>query len=178
MSQYASLKDALLTCCASERWASEMERRAPFASEKACLSMSNQVWCGLARVDWLQAFAAHPKIGDVDALRTKFAGTGFGKLSEGEQQGVDGALEATLQGLKSGNERYLDKFGYIFIVCATGKTADEMLALLNARVGNADATELPLAAAEQDKITTIRLGAMAAKGSVCGVRLIDTTLPF
>ncbi len=105
--------------------------------------------------DWLEAFAAHPRIGDVDALRAKFAATAA--WASGEQAGVAGASESTLRALAEGNRDYEAKFGHIFIVCATGKTADEMLGLLRERLANEPDAELAVAAAEQAKITAIRL---------------------
>jgi OHCU decarboxylase len=107
----------------------------------------------------LAAFAAHPRIGDVDSLRTKFAHTKT--WASGEQAGVDAASEDTLIRLADGNDAYFDRFGYIFIVCATGKSADQMLALLEARLPNDAVTELPIAAAEQRKITQLRLQKLA-----------------
>ena len=110
--------------------------------------------------DWREAFTHHPKIGDVDALREKFASTAA--WAAGEQGAVRQASEATLQGLKAGNEAYEQHFGYIFIVCATGKSADEMLALLQARLPHSPAEEIHVAMAEQAKITRLRLEKLLA----------------
>ncbi len=110
---------------------------------------------GACRADWLQAFASHPRIGDRDALRAKFAATGA--WTAHEQSGVDGAPEDLLGELAEENCRYEARFGYIFIVCATGKTAGEMLALLKERLTNDAGLELKIAAGEQAKITRIRL---------------------
>jgi 2-oxo-4-hydroxy-4-carboxy-5-ureidoimidazoline decarboxylase len=116
---------------------------------------ARDVWSALSREDWLEAFAHHPRIGDVDALRQRFPATH--DLSTREQSGMSGAPEAVLAALADANRAYEEKFGYIFIVCATGKSADEMLALLEARLPNDEATELRIAAAEQAKITELRL---------------------
>ncbi len=113
----------------------------------------------LAPADWLEAFAAHPKIGDRDALRAKFAATAA--WSAIEQAGVDGAPEEVLDALADANDRYHERFGYIFIVCATGKTAEEMLALIRERLSNDPEVELRTAAAEQAKIARIRLEKLA-----------------
>ncbi len=110
----------------------------------------------LTQSDWLEAFAGHPKIGqDIDSLKVKFKNTA--DWSAGEQAGVDSASEEVLQQLSEGNRAYEEKFGYIFIVCATGKSAAEMLALLQERMGNTPEKELLIAMAEQEKITRIRL---------------------
>ena len=103
-------------------------------------------------------FPAHPRIGDVEGLRRKYTATR--DLSEREQAGVSTANDAVLTALAEGNRRYEARFGFIFIVCATGRTADEMLALLQERLGNERAAELRIAAGEQAKITAIRLDAL------------------
>lgn len=146
---------ALLRCCGSVRWAERMAALRPFADEAAMFAAARDVWQDLTRDDWLEAFAAHPKIGDVDSLRSKFAHTAA--WSAQEQSGMNATSEATIQAFADGNRDYEKKFGHIFIVCATGKTAGEMLTLLQARLGNDAATELRIAAAEQEKITRLRL---------------------
>jgi 2-oxo-4-hydroxy-4-carboxy-5-ureidoimidazoline decarboxylase len=128
----------------------------PFSTEVGLLVAADVVWEDLDRADRLEAFAAHPRIGDLDALREKFAATS--SWAAGEQSGVAGAPEETLRALAEGNRAYESKFGYIFIICATGKTAAEMLGLLRARLGNDPETELAVAAAEQAAITRLRLG--------------------
>ena len=151
----ADTRAALLRCCGSRRWADAMLARRPFASMADLLAAADAVWAGLDRADWLEAFAAHPRIGDLGGLRKKFAATAH--WSAGEQAGVAGAAEAVLRDLADGNRRYEERFGHIFIVCATGKTAAEMLRLLRARLPNEPAAELAVAAAEQAKITRLRL---------------------
>jgi 2-oxo-4-hydroxy-4-carboxy-5-ureidoimidazoline decarboxylase len=121
---------------------------------------AEQAWWDLSRQDWLEAFAAHPKIGDLDALRAKFATTAA--WAAGEQSGVAGAPEEVLCELAASNRLYEETFGYIFIVCATGKTAAEMLELLRQRLGNQPDAELAVAAAEQWKITRLRLEKLAS----------------
>jgi 2-oxo-4-hydroxy-4-carboxy-5-ureidoimidazoline decarboxylase len=145
----------LIRCCGSRRWAERLLARRPFGSREQLLSVSDQIWHGLEKDDFLEAFSHHPKIGDVDSLRKKFADTAT--WAEGEQKGVQGASEQTIRALADGNAAYEQKFGYIFIVCATGKTAEEMLGLLTARLDNQAERELGVAMAEQNKITHIRL---------------------
>ncbi len=118
-----------------------------------------RIWWRLSKADWLEAFAAHPRIGDIDALRARFAPTAA--WASREQAGVLGASGDVLNELAIGNRRYEARFGYIFIVCATGKTAEEMLALLGQRLSNDPDVEIKIAAAEQMKITRIRLERIA-----------------
>lgn len=132
-----------------------MAQRFPFQNKEELLAAAEEVWFKLLPNDWLEAFAHHPKIGDLNSLRAKFASTR--QWAEGEQASVSTASEEVLRALAEGNAAYERKFGYIFIVCATGKSAEEMLAILQARLPNEHATELFLAAVEQSKITRIRL---------------------
>jgi 2-oxo-4-hydroxy-4-carboxy-5-ureidoimidazoline decarboxylase len=142
-------------CCGSMRWNMLMGQRFPFQNKEELFAAAEEVWFKLLPNDWLEAFAHHPKIGDVDSLRAKFASTRH--WAEGEQAGVSTASEEVLRALAEGNAQYENKFGYIFIVCATGKNAEEMLAILQARLPNDHVTELQIAAGEQNKITRIRL---------------------
>jgi 2-oxo-4-hydroxy-4-carboxy-5-ureidoimidazoline decarboxylase len=146
---------ALLRCCGSRRWADAMVSRRPFASAGDLFRAADEVWTGLGRADWLEAFAAHPRIGDMDGLKKKFAATAA--WSAGEQAGVTGAPDDVLPALADANRRYEERFGHIFIVCATGKTALEMLQALHERLHNTPDQELVAAAAEQAKITRLRL---------------------
>ena len=132
-----------------------MTAHRPFADAAALFALADACWAGLSRDDWLEAFAHHPRIGDVEGLRTRFANTRA--WAAGEQAGTASASEAVLQALTEGNRAYEARFGYIFIVCATGKSAEEMLGLLHARLPNDPAAELPIAAEEQRKITRLRL---------------------
>lgn len=152
----AEAKAAFLRCCGAMRWAQQLTARRPFAREGELLSVATEVWRALTAQDWREAFAAHPRIGeDPAALRNKFRLTAA--WSAQEQAGVATASEMTLQALVDGNRAYETKFGYLFVVCASGKSADEMLALLQARLGNGPEEELRIAAAEQEKITRLRL---------------------
>ncbi len=145
----------LQRCCGSALWTDRMLARRPFGSQARLLAVARDEWFALAPEDWLEAFSHHPKIGDRDTLQKRFAATR--QLSEREQAGVDGASGEVLDALAAGNRAYEEKFGYIFIVCATGKSATEMLGLLRSRLNNDPASELRIAAAEQAKITEIRL---------------------
>jgi 2-oxo-4-hydroxy-4-carboxy-5-ureidoimidazoline decarboxylase len=110
----------------------------------------------MEKADMLEAFSLHPEIGaDLAALRQRFASTAA--WASAEQAGVAGTDDATLEALRDGNVRYRERFGYVFLVCATGRTAAEMLALLRARLANDPDTEQRIAAAEQAKITRLRL---------------------
>lgn len=148
--------ERLAACCGSQRWVAGMLAARPFASAEGLFGAAERVADELGREDWLEAFAHHPRIGDVDALRARF-GARAGGWSAGEQAGVDGAQEVVLAALAAGNLHYEKRFGYLFIVCATGKTAAEMLALLEARLGSDPEEELATAAGEQRKITRLRL---------------------
>jgi len=128
----------------------------PFASEQELSDRAEQSFNDLTRADWMDAFAAHPKIGDIKSLKEKYGSTK--NWAENEQAGAHGISDEVAQDLASSNEEYFRKFGYIFIVCATGKTADEMLSMLKVRLNNDSDNELPIAAGEQKKITYLRLG--------------------
>jgi len=133
----------------------------PVAAAETLLHQASAIWNTLSETDWCEAFSHHPKIGgDVVALRQKFASTSA--WAEGEQASVKQASQAKLEALAAGNTEYEQKFGYIFIVCATGKTAEEMLALLQARLPNRPVDEIKIAMGEQDKITRIRLEKLLA----------------
>ncbi|MDB5246630.1 MAG: uraD [Segetibacter sp.] len=116
---------------------------------------AEEKWRECIELDWLEAFQHHPKIGDINSLKKKFASTAH--LASNEQSSVNIASEKILEELAKGNEAYEKKFGYIFIVCATGKSAEEMLNILRSRLPNSAADEIEIAAEEQIKITKLRL---------------------
>ena len=147
----------LRACCGSERWVERMIRRRPYSNREALLSAARDEWLALDETDWKEAFSHHPKIGDREALRRRFPDTHH--LSSREQAGVEGAGGDVLDALAAGNREYQARFGYIFIVCASGKSADEMLGLLRERLNNDPATEIHVAVDEQAKITALRLTA-------------------
>ena len=147
----AAARAALGRCCGARHWVEAMLAARPFASDAELLATAERVWWGLGRTDWLEAFAAHPRIG----------GRGSGRATTDwarrEQAGADGAAVATLAALAQGNLTYEERFGHVFLISATGKTADEMLGALRGRLTNDPATELRVAAEEQAKITRLRL---------------------
>ena len=153
---------AFSNCCTSQTWNDGMVAARPFISLEQCHETALSVWAGLGEQDFLQAFEGHPKIGDVTSLREKYGHTK--KLASGEQSSVDEASEEVIQNLSAGNTAYEVKNGFIFIVCATGKSAAEMLELLNQRLPNEREVELKNAAAEQAKITAIRIDKLIPNG--------------
>lgn len=149
-------REALTRCCGAARWARGMLERRPFGGNDALMRAADEVWASMEEDDLLEAFAHHPRIGaDMDELKKRFASTSA--WASGEQAAARGASEETLRALRDGNLAYEARFDFIFIVCATGKSAEEMLALLRARLDNERADELRIAAGEQAKITRLRL---------------------
>jgi len=148
-------QEILRRACGSTEWVDRMMLRRPFGSDEALKTAAREEWFALGEDHWLEAFWHHPKIGDRASLETRFPKTH--DLSEKEQAGVDLARAETLDALAEANATYLDRFGFIFIVSATGKSAEQMLQLLRDRLNNDRATELRIAAEEQAKITALRL---------------------
>jgi OHCU decarboxylase len=145
----------LLKCCGSQRWAKEIAARRPFATLSDLNQTARDVWWSLDRNDWLEAFRSHPKIGE---RKAEISGTAQTRQwSEQEQASVAGSSDVVKEQLARLNLEYEEKFGYIFIVCATGKSSEEMLMLLKERLHNEPDDELRIAAAEQSKITELRL---------------------
>ncbi len=151
----AAATKAFRRCCGSRRWVEAMLSKRPFQSADALFEAAEAIWWELSEDDWLEAFTHHPKIGDISSLREKFGNTKA--WAEQEQGSVRQADDTVLQALAEGNRAYEEKFGFIFIVCATGKSAEEMLGLLQHRLPNSRESELRIAAAEQLKITCLRL---------------------
>ena len=152
------LEDAareLLPCCGSNAWATAMASKRPINEEAALLAASDDIWGGLSEADWLEAFRSHPRIGETRTEKSVAAQSSA--WSEQEQQKAAAADEAVKTALKWGNREYEQKFGRIFIVCATGKSASEILEILRRRLHNDDATELQQAVEEQRKIMHIRM---------------------
>jgi 2-oxo-4-hydroxy-4-carboxy-5-ureidoimidazoline decarboxylase len=145
----------LTACCGSSAWVERMLRRRPFGTQERLASAARDAWADLTHTDWLEAFSHHPKIGDRASLAKRFAATAH--LSAQEQSGVEDAAAQVLDDLAAGNRAYEEKFGYIFIVCASGKSAAEMLGLLYSRLRNHGEAEIRVAAQEQAKITQLRL---------------------
>ena len=150
----------LSRCCGSSRWVERMLERRPFASDAALHHAADEVWAGLDRADFLEAFAHHPRLGeDVAKLRARFAAA---DLSAGEQSEVAAADEATFEALRAANAAYEERFGFVFLLSAAGKGAHEVLAQLEVRIGNDPDVELRIAAAEQARITHLRLEKLAS----------------
>ena len=145
----------LLKCCGSRSWVSQMIKARPFADTDSFLSKADLIWWSLKPEDWLEAFRSHPKIGEKKAEQAQ--STTAKAWSEQEQSGTQDSTADTMSALAAGNQVYAERFGYIFIVCATGKSANEMLSILQSRLDNAPLDELRIAAEEQSKITKLRL---------------------
>lgn len=147
-----SARRGLEACCGSQRWTAGVAAARPFSNLEHLCQTADQVWSSLAAEDWLEAFAAHPRIGDKDGgAQTSSA------WSQKEQAGALAAGNETKIRLAEGNRRYEERFGHIFLICATGKNADEMLSALETRLQNSSERELEIAASEQSKITRLRL---------------------
>lgn len=149
------LKEELYKCCGSNSWVKMMMAFFPADDLVELLVDAEEVWDKCSKDDWKEAFSHHPKIGDMQSLKERFAFTG--QWATEEQSGVTTASEETIKALAEANRLYEEKFGYIFIVCASGKSADEMLGLLQERLKNSPAAEIEIAADEQNKITKLRL---------------------
>ena len=145
----------ILACCGSKGWAESMALKRPILDEATLLATSDAIWRSLSESDWLDAFQSHPRIGETRA--EKDLAPQSSAWSEQEQQKAAAAEEALKTALKWGNREYEQKFGRIFIVCATGKSASELLEILRHRLHNDEATELQQAAEEQRQIMRIRL---------------------
>ena len=144
-----------LKCCGSSRWANAMADGRPYETLEQLTRAANDVWWSLKHADWLEAFRSHPKIGEKKTAQP--VAQQSQQWSGQEQAGVNEANRHTIDTLARLNREYEQKFGFIFIVCATGKSADEMLAILLERLPNDTDTELGIAATEQAKITELRL---------------------
>ncbi len=140
--------DALKPCCGSQRWAEEMSARRPFSNSAELHRASDVVWRMLGTKDRLEAFAAHPKIGETKNVS---------QWSKNEQEGIATASDSVKSRLAQLNREYQERFGFIFIICATGKAAPEMLAALEERLGNSLEVEMQVAGEEQMKIVHLRL---------------------
>jgi 5-hydroxyisourate hydrolase/2-oxo-4-hydroxy-4-carboxy-5-ureidoimidazoline decarboxylase len=147
----------LLSCCGSSVWVAMMLKRFPFANEAALVDAATDTWYNQCNgTDWLESFTHHPRIGDIKSLTKKFAGK--------EQASVAAASKKTIAALADANAAYEAKFGFIFIVCATGRSASEMLRLLEDRLSNTIGEELHIAMGEQMKISIIRFQKLITDG--------------
>ena len=146
---------AMLACCAARRWAAGMVALRPVANIAALSETADRVWSTMSEPDWLEAFAAHPRIGEPNPVS---ASERSATWSQQEQAGTSGAAQDLMRELVEGNAAYEQQFGFTYIVCATGKSAEEMLAILKRRLGNDRMAELKEAAEQQRQIMQIRLG--------------------
>jgi 2-oxo-4-hydroxy-4-carboxy-5-ureidoimidazoline decarboxylase len=151
----AEAAELLASCCGASRWVAEMVGRRPFGDRDTVLSAAQLVWEIMEEPDWREAFSHHPRIGDQSgALPQTARGAAW---SAGEQSGMDSAAANLKDEMAAVNREYEAKFGYIYIVCAAGRGAEELLALARARLGNDPRTELRTATREQEKIMLLRL---------------------
>ena len=145
----------LFNCCGSTIWSTKLAARRPFHSIVELKTDADKIWLQCEELEWRDAFLHHPKIGDIKSLAEKFASTK--QWASGEQSAVNTAAQNVLTELKGLNDEYEKKFGFIFIVCATGKSAAEILLLLKQRLPNNPEKEIKIAANEQNKITHLRI---------------------
>lgn len=149
------MENELLKCCGSKEWARQVTAARSFGSVDELSVKADQIWWSLEPRDWLEAFHSHPKIGEQKAAAAVTVDAQ--RWSEDEQSGIRDSAAETIDALAKLNHEYEEKFGYIFIVCASGKSSEEMLAILRQRMKNDADEELRIAAAEQAKITQLRL---------------------
>jgi 2-oxo-4-hydroxy-4-carboxy-5-ureidoimidazoline decarboxylase len=148
----AAAVNEILPCCGSRAWAAAMVARRPLPEEGTVLAASGEIWRSLAEADWLEAFSSHPRIGESRPGESQSVA-----WSTQEQRGVVDADDGARVALADGNRAYERRFNRIFIVCATGKSPSEILAILRRRMANEAQTELLEAAEQQRLITQIRL---------------------
>jgi 2-oxo-4-hydroxy-4-carboxy-5-ureidoimidazoline decarboxylase len=147
--------DAMLACCGARRWAAAMVALRPLDGVHELSAAADRIWSTMEERDWLEAFACHPRIGERKAAHAPKRSEAW---SQQEQSSANTAAERVLPELAAGNALYEERFGFTYIVCATGKSAEEMLAILNRRLNSNRTSELMEAAEQQRQITQIRLG--------------------
>ncbi len=151
----AAALEAMLACCGSKRWAAAMVALRPIGSVLQLSEAADRVWSTMQETDWLEAFACHPRIGE---RRPAHASAKSAAWSRQEQSASEAADQQVLAELAQGNALYEQRFGFTYIVCATGKSAQEMLAILRRRLASNREAELREAAEQQRQIMRIRLG--------------------
>jgi 2-oxo-4-hydroxy-4-carboxy-5-ureidoimidazoline decarboxylase len=146
----------ILPCCGSREWANRLAALRPFATADDLFAASDSIWSGLSQGDWGEAFESHPRIGERHAATATAASL---EWSAGEQAKAISSAEGfdPAEALRDANRRYEEKFGRTFIVCATGRSADEILCILNGRMENNSAAEWLEAGEQQRQITQLRL---------------------
>jgi 2-oxo-4-hydroxy-4-carboxy-5-ureidoimidazoline decarboxylase len=150
----ATALEAMLSCCGARRWASAMVASRPINDIANLRETADILWRTMEVTDWMEAFSCHPRIGDRAATRASAMSQ---EWSRGEQSSVASAPDRVLTELAAGNVEYENRFGFTYIVCATGKSAEEMLTILQKRLSNSRVAELHEAAEQQRQITQIRL---------------------
>lgn len=158
----AEAADELLKCCGSKRWAHHVASGRPYDTVEELLAAASDIWWSLESDDWLEAFRSHPKIGEANAAEP--VAQQSRAWSSEEQGGIANASPETSDELARLNREYEQKFGFIFIICATGKTPEEILSALRERLKNDSAVELQVAATEQNKITELRIKKLLSRG--------------
>lgn len=151
----ATALETMISCCGARRWASAMVALRPIGSVAALSEAADQVWSTMNETDWMEAFACHPRIGE---RKSEHASAKSAAWSKQEQASASTAAEKVMAEIAEGNALYEERYGFTYIVCATGKTAEEMLAILKRRLNSDRATESLEAAEQQRQITQIRLG--------------------
>ena len=151
----ATAFDAMIACCGAKRWAAAMVALRPIGSVFALSEAADRVWSTMNESDWMEAFACHPRIGERKAAHATAKSVAWSKQ---EQSSAASASENVLAEIAEGNAQYEERYGFTYIVCATGKSAEEMLAILKRRLASNRASELREAAEQQRQITQIRLG--------------------
>jgi 2-oxo-4-hydroxy-4-carboxy-5-ureidoimidazoline decarboxylase len=150
----ATALDAMIACCGAKRWAAAMVAERPIGSPQELSSAADQIWSTMEVPDWMEAFACHPRIGERKAPDATAKSEAWSKQEQSKAAAADASVLAQLT---EGNAIYEERFGFTYIVCATGKSADEMLAILERRLKSDRETELREAAEQQRQITQIRL---------------------
>jgi OHCU decarboxylase len=151
----AEALDAMIACCGARRWAEAMVALRPVAGIAELSEAADKVWSTMEEADWMEAFACHPRIGERKAAHASARSVAW---SRQEQSSASSAAQQVLEKLTAGNAAYEERFGFTYIVCATGRSAEEMLAILSRRLAGERAAELREAAEQQRQITQIRLG--------------------
>jgi 2-oxo-4-hydroxy-4-carboxy-5-ureidoimidazoline decarboxylase len=151
----ATAFDAMIACCGSKRWARAMVALRPVSSVEMLSEEADRVWSRMEEPDWMEAFACHPRIGERKAAHAVAQSAAW---SAQEQSSTTQAAELVMAELAAGNALYEERHGFTYIVCATGKSAEEMLSILNRRLAGSRDAELREAAEQQRQITQIRLG--------------------
>ncbi len=143
----------VLSCCGSNAFATAVTHERPYSDMNSLLAKADDIWWSLAEGDWLEAFACHPCIGESAAN----ASHQFSAWSTEEQSKARSAAESVLDAISRKNRKYEARHGFIFIVCASGRSAEELLAILDRRLNNTTEVELQEAAEQQRQITHLRI---------------------